>query len=102
MATTNIGLGATQQELQGTASPDASYEPLRDYRKICSMNQDGSFVWQSHWEWLGWVQKLEEVRSQGVTGTELLVLVDGDSDMAAACICMLGQRRVQKRNSGFY
>ena len=45
--------------------PDAAC--LRDFRKILSMSQDRALVWKSHWEELGWAQKLGGAGLQGIT-----------------------------------
>ena len=41
------------------------YEHLRDFRKVCSMNQDRLFVWKNYWKWLRWVCKLSDGRVSG-------------------------------------
>lgn len=74
------------------------YELLRKFRKVCSISEDGPFVWKSHWKWfegdlqVGWSRV--SGNHQGEVNT--VSKVNGDSVMVPACAC---SRRAQKRNN---
>ena len=81
--------GATEQEVQGTQRPDAAC--LKDFRKVGSMSQDRSFVWKSHWAWVGWQVEWGEVSGHCQGGANSVNQGDGVSDMAPACSSLEGR-----------
>lgn len=44
-------------------------ETLGDFKKVCSMSQEGPFVGKSCCKWLGWTHNLGEAGSEGITKT---------------------------------
>ena len=73
------------------------------FREVHSMSKDRPFVWKSYWKWLGWAENwvaggLRESSGWGNGVSQ----VDGDSDMAPACVCKLDRGGPQPRTNGTF